>query len=102
MLDDGLYEKIPRPDLVLAQHVMRMRAAMVSVQSGPLLTAADAFDVRIFGRGWHGSVPQTTIDPTVIGRDAVAVDCVEGGVSRRGCCGFVWEYSGGEYGECYS
>ncbi|OQE46758.1 hypothetical protein PENCOP_c001G01513 [Penicillium coprophilum] len=67
MLDDGLYDKIPKPDLVLAQHVMRMRAGTVNLRAGPLLTAADAFDVRVFGRGGHGSAPHTTIDPIVLG-----------------------------------
>jgi amidohydrolase len=67
MLNDGLYDKIPKPDLVLAQHVTRMRAGTLSLRAGPLLTAADAFDVRVFGRGGHGSAPHTTIDPIVIG-----------------------------------
>ncbi|KAJ5984245.1 hypothetical protein N7481_006344 [Penicillium waksmanii] len=71
MLDDGLYDKIPKPDLVLAQHVMRMRAGTVSIREGAFLTAADAFDVRVFGRGGHGSSPQTTIDPIIIGASIV-------------------------------
>ncbi|KAK5798396.1 hypothetical protein VI817_004686 [Penicillium citrinum] len=71
MLDDGLYDKIPKPDLVLAQHVMPMRAGTVSIREGPFLTAADTFDVRVFGRGDHGSSPHTTIDPIVIGASIV-------------------------------
>ncbi|KAJ6095930.1 Amidohydrolase [Penicillium sp. IBT 16267x] len=71
MLDDGLYEKVPKPDLVLAQHVTRMRAGSVNLRAGQLLTAADAFEVRVFGRGGHGSAPQTTIDPIVIGASIV-------------------------------
>ncbi|KAJ5105782.1 Amidohydrolase [Penicillium alfredii] len=71
MLDDGLYDKIPKPDVVLAQHVIRMRAGTVHLRAGPLLTAADAFDVRIFGRGGHGSAPQATIDPIMIGAAVV-------------------------------
>ncbi|KAL4927035.1 putative zinc metallopeptidase [Aspergillus undulatus] len=67
MLDDGLYDKVPKPDVVLAQHVMRMKAGTVSIRSGRLLTATDAFDVTIFGRGGHGSAPQTCVDPIVIG-----------------------------------
>lgn len=81
MLDDGLYEKVPKPDLVLAQHVLRMRAGTVSLKSGRLLTAADAFDVRIYGRGGHGSAPQTTIDPILIG--ASIVTRMQGIVSRE-------------------
>lgn len=71
MIEDGLYEKIPKPDVVLAQHVMRMKTGTVSIRSGRLLTAADAFDVRIYGRGGHGSAPQTTIDPVVLGASII-------------------------------
>ena len=71
MLDDGLYDKVPKPDVVLAQHVMRMKAGTVCLKADSLLTAADSFDVRIFGRGGHGSAPQTTIDPIVIGASIV-------------------------------
>lgn len=67
MIDDGLFDKIPKPDLVLAQHVMRMRAGQVSVRSGRLLTAEDSFEVRIAGQGGHASSPDVCIDPVVIG-----------------------------------
>ncbi|KAB8227504.1 putative zinc metallopeptidase [Aspergillus alliaceus] len=63
----GLYEKIPKPDVVLSQHVMRMKTGTVSIHSGRLLTSADAFDVCIYGRGGHGSALQTCIDPIGIG-----------------------------------
>lgn len=81
MLDDGLYEKIPKPDVVLAQHVMRQRAGTVTVRPGRLLTAADAFDVRVYGRGGHGSAPHTCIDPIVIG--AAIVTRLQSVVSRE-------------------
>ncbi|RDW74624.1 putative zinc metallopeptidase [Aspergillus mulundensis] len=67
MIDDGLYDKVPKPDVVLAQHVMRMKAGTVGIRAGRLLTASDAFDVKIYGRGGHGSSPQTCVDPIVIG-----------------------------------
>lgn len=83
-----------KSDTVLAQHVMRMRAGTVNIQSGALLTAADALDFRIFGRGGHGSAPQTTIDPILIGAAVVMRlqgHCFEGGflVVRHGCWGAV-------------
>ncbi|KAI9039989.1 putative zinc metallopeptidase [Aspergillus affinis] len=81
MIDDGLYEKIPKPDVVLAQHVMRQRAGTVTVRPGRLLTAADAFDVRVYGRGGHGSAPHTCIDPIVIG--AAIVTRLQTVVSRE-------------------
>lgn len=81
MVDDGLYTKVPKPDVVLAQHVVRMRAGAVNVRAGRLLTAADAFDVRIFGRGDHGSAPHTCVDPILIG--ASIVTRLQGIVSRE-------------------
>ncbi|KAJ5702225.1 Zinc metallopeptidase [Penicillium malachiteum] len=71
MIDDGLYEKIPKPDIVLAQHVMSLRAGNLNIRAGRLLTAADSFDIRVHGRGGHGSAPQTTVDPVVIGASIV-------------------------------
>ncbi|PYI17209.1 putative zinc metallopeptidase [Aspergillus violaceofuscus CBS 115571] len=81
MLADGLYDRIPAPEVVLAQHVMRMRTGTVSVRAGRFLTAADAFDVRIHGRGGHGSAPHTCIDPIVAG--AAVVSKLQSIVSRE-------------------
>ncbi|KAE8145171.1 hypothetical protein BDV25DRAFT_170745 [Aspergillus avenaceus] len=71
MIEDGLYEKIPKPDVVLSQHVMRHKTGTVSIRSGRLLTAGDSFDVRIYGRGGHGSAPHTCVDPIVIGASII-------------------------------
>lgn len=81
MIDDGLYNKVPKPDVVLSQHVVRMRAGTVNVRAGRLLTAADTFDVRVFGRGGHGSSPQSCIDPILIGANIVTR--LQGIVSRE-------------------
>ncbi|KAH1352393.1 hypothetical protein KXV22_002200 [Aspergillus fumigatus] len=81
MIEDGLYDKVPQPDVVLAQHLVRMKAGTVSVRAGRLLTAADAIDVRVYGRGCHGSAPQSCIDPIVIG--AAIVTRLQSIVSRE-------------------
>ncbi|KAL4885296.1 hypothetical protein BJY04DRAFT_214631 [Aspergillus karnatakaensis] len=81
MLDDGLYDRIPKPDVVLAQHVMRLKTGTVSIRPGRLLTASDAFDVRIFGVGGHGSAPQACVDPIVTG--AAIVTRLQSVVSRE-------------------
>jgi amidohydrolase len=66
MLDDGLYERFGTPDVVLGQHVAPMPAGMVGAHPGPAFAAADALLVRMFGRGGHGSRPETTVDPVVM------------------------------------
>ena len=66
MLHDGLFIKFPRPDICLGQHVMPLAAGMVGHNSGAVMTAAIDVDVRLFGRGGHGSSPQVTVDPVVM------------------------------------
>ena len=66
MIDDGLYDRFGRPDVVLGQHVAPLPAGTLAVRSGPAFAAADAIRVVLFGRGGHGSRPETTIDPVVM------------------------------------
>lgn len=71
MVEDGLYDRIPTPDIVLGQHVAPAPAGVVGVHAGPAFSGADSFDVRLFGRGGHGSRPETTIDPVIMAASTV-------------------------------
>jgi hippurate hydrolase len=66
MIDDGLFRRFPRPDVVLGQHVMVGPAGAVAGRTGVITSAADSFEIRLFGRGAHGSMPQASIDPVVM------------------------------------
>ncbi|PJJ62064.1 amidohydrolase [Compostimonas suwonensis] len=66
MVADGLFDRIPAPDIVLGQHVAPAPAGIVGVHPGPAFAGADSFAVRMFGRGGHGSRPETTVDPVVM------------------------------------
>jgi hippurate hydrolase len=66
MVDDGLLTRIPAPDVALAQHVLPGIAGTAGTHAGPFLSAADSIRVTVYGRGGHGSEPQTTIDPVVL------------------------------------
>jgi amidohydrolase len=66
MVDDGLLDRIPAPDVALAQHVLPGIAGTVGTRSGPALSAADSVKITVYGRGGHGSMPQNTIDPVVL------------------------------------
>jgi amidohydrolase len=67
MLEDGLYDRFGTPDVVLGQHVGPFPAGTVLHRPGPMMAATVSLDVTIFGRGGHGSRPETTIDPVVVG-----------------------------------
>jgi hippurate hydrolase len=66
MIDAGLFERFPKPDVVLGQHVMVGPAGSVGGRKGVMTSAADSLQIRLFGRGAHGSMPQASIDPVVM------------------------------------
>lgn len=66
MIDDGLFKRFPKPDVVLGQHVMVGPAGVLASRAGPITSAADSLQIRLFGRGAHGSMPQAAIDPVVM------------------------------------
>jgi amidohydrolase len=66
MVDDGLVKRFPKPHIALGQHVMALPAGQTRLRSGPLLSRSDSLKVTLFGRGGHGSAPETTVDPVVM------------------------------------
>ncbi len=66
MIEDGLFNRFPKPDVVLGQHVMVGPAGAVAGRTGAITSAADSLQIRMFGRGAHGSMPQASIDPVVM------------------------------------
>ncbi len=66
MIDDGLFKRFPKPDVVLGQHVMVGPAGVLGGRTGAITSAADSLQIRLFGRGAHGSMPQASIDPVVM------------------------------------
>lgn len=66
MLDDGLYERFGRPDVVLGQHVAPLPAGYLAVRPGPAFAGSDTVRVTLHGAGGHGSRPETTVDPIVM------------------------------------
>jgi hippurate hydrolase len=66
MIDDGLFKRFPKPDVVLGQHVMVGPSGTVAGRAGAITSAADSLQIRLFGRGAHGSMPQASIDPVIM------------------------------------
>jgi len=66
MIDDGMMDRFPKPDIILGQHVMVGEAGTVRHRSGAILSAGNSLKVKLFGRGAHGSQPQTSIDPVIM------------------------------------
>jgi len=74
MIEHGVLEN-PAPDAALMIHVMAGMPfpAGTAIVSGPGVSApaADYFEIRIQGRGCHGSSPHTGVDPITAGAHLV-------------------------------
>ncbi|WP_029068010.1 amidohydrolase [Jonesia quinghaiensis] len=71
MVDDGLYDLIPTPDIVLGQHVAPLPAGYLSLHAGVAMAGDDSLDITLHGVGGHGSRPETTVDPVVMAANVV-------------------------------
>lgn len=81
MIDDNLFERFPKPDVILGQHVMSMPAGVIAGRIGVTTSAADSLQIKLFGRGAHGSMPEASIDPVVMAASTVLR--LQGIVSRE-------------------
>lgn len=65
MIEAGVMSN-PDVDATIGLHLWSpTRVGDVVVQSGPFFASADAFTLRVRGRGGHGAMPHLNIDPVV-------------------------------------
>lgn len=82
MIDDGLFERFPRPQYCLSLHVShKLPAGTVGYVPGWAAANVDSVDITIFGRGGHGARPNSTVDPIVTA--AYVITQLQTLVSRR-------------------
>lgn len=68
MLEDGLYERFPKPQYVVAFHdAAALPAGVIGITPGYALANVDSVDITVRGLGGHGAYPHTTKDPIVLG-----------------------------------
>jgi hippurate hydrolase len=65
MVGDGLYERFPRPDVLLGQHAAPGPVGLYAHSPGLIMSASTDIDIVVHGRGGHGSRPESTVDPVV-------------------------------------
>ena len=81
MIGDHLADRIPHPDVALAQHVLPFPSGRVGTRAGAFLSSGDSMRVTVWGRGSHGSMPQLSVDPVVLASTIVLR--LQGIVSRE-------------------
>ncbi|MBS4023454.1 MAG: amidohydrolase [Dethiobacter sp.] len=84
MIDDGAMEN-PRVDAVIGLHIgtifKEIGPGVVGVAYGNLMACLDRFDIKVIGKGCHGAMPDTGIDPIVMA--AQVVNALQTIVSRE-------------------
>ena len=80
MIDDGLFDKYPVESVYGMHNIPGMPVASFAIKPGPIMAAFDVFNVKIIGKGGHAAMPQTTIDPIIIGTKII--DAYQSIVSR--------------------
>lgn len=71
MIDGGLYDKVPIPDVLMAQHVVAKPVGRIGMRPGVMLAGSDSLKVTFRGRGGHASMPDRAIDPVVMAASTV-------------------------------
>lgn len=66
MCKDGLMDRFGIQEVYAMHNVPGVPTGQFAIRSGPLLAAADEFDIQLEGRGGHAAKPHQTIDTTVM------------------------------------
>ncbi|WP_171178346.1 M20 aminoacylase family protein [Ruegeria sp. HKCCD8929] len=66
MCKDGLMDRFGIQEVYAMHNMPGLPTGQFAIRSGPLLAAADEFDIHLEGRGGHAAKPQETIDTTVM------------------------------------
>jgi len=66
MIRDGVMEN-PKPSVVIGQHVFPfLSSGQVGFCPGKFMASTDELYITVKGKGGHGAMPQTTVDPVLI------------------------------------
>lgn len=66
MMEDGLFDTFPCDAIYALHNWPGLPPGTIGINPGPMMAAADRFEIVICGRGGHGAHPYQTIDPVVV------------------------------------
>jgi hippurate hydrolase len=80
MIEDGLFDKYPVESVYGMHNIPGMPVGSFAIKPGPIMAAFDIFNLKVIGRGGHAAMPQTTVDPIIVG--AKIIDAFQAIISR--------------------
>lgn len=73
MIDDGALEN-PHVDRTFALHLYTgLDAGKIGVRDGAFFPSSDRFEIELIGKGGHGAMPQSAVDPVVAAAQLVSL-----------------------------
>lgn len=81
MIEDGLFERFPCDRVFGLHNWPDLPAGVIATRPGPIMGAADKFEIALEGRGGHAAIPQDT--PDAILAAASLVQQLNAIISRR-------------------
>ncbi len=71
MMEDGLFTRFPC-DAIFAMHNMPgFKPGQLLFRTGPTMASSENISITLHGKGGHGAMPQTAVDPVVAGASIV-------------------------------
>jgi len=80
MVADGLFERFPCDAIYAMHNWPSLPAGTIGLNPGPMMAAADRFEIHVAGRGGHGAHAYLAIDPVLV--SAHIITAVQSIVSR--------------------
>ena len=71
MLDDGLMQRFGIDRVFGLHNLPGLAAGAFAIRPGPIMAAADRFDIVVEGKGGHAALPHLCVDPVVIAAEIV-------------------------------
>lgn len=71
MIAEGLFERFPMDQVYGLHNWPKLPRGKIALRSGPIMAAADRFDITITGAGGHAAMPHRTNDPVIVGAQLV-------------------------------
>ena len=66
MIEDGLFDYFPCDTVFGLHNWPQLPAGQFGVRAGPIMAAADHFDITVTGKGAHGAMPHHGVDPVLV------------------------------------
>lgn len=73
MIEEGALEN-PHVDRAFALHLYSgLDVGKIGVRDGPFFASSDRFEIKLIGKGGHGAMPHTSVDPIVAAAQLVTM-----------------------------